>query len=178
MATQRPLSYSIEALNVLNIDDAKYAFANCCTATRWVNAMACARPFSSLAQCQTMAKAVWATMSESDYIEAFEGHPKIGDISSLREKYAHTKQLASGEQGAVKAASEETIEALAAANHAYETKNGFIFIVCATGKSADEMHEILQERLQNDRATELENAAAQQALITEIRINKMIKANP
>jgi len=170
------LTYTLEQLNALNTEDASFAFTNCCTASRWVAGMVKARPFASLKACHQAAKDVWATMAEADFLEAFEGHPKIGDVTSLREKYAHTKKLASGEQSSVNEADEATIEALAQGNTDYENKFGFIFIVCATGKSAAEMNELLQQRLPNDRDTELKNAAHQQSLITAIRIDKLVEA--
>ncbi|KZX78058.1 OHCU decarboxylase [Oleiphilus sp. HI0009] len=168
------LTYTIDALNALNAEDATFAFTNCCTSSRWVAGMVEARPFASIEACHQAAKDVWANMGEADFLEAFEGHPKIGDVTSLREKYAHTKKLASGEQSSVNEADDATIEALAQGNTDYEEKFGFIFIVCATGKSAAEMNELLQQRLPNDRETELQNAAGQQALITAIRIDKLL----
>lgn len=170
------LIYTLDELNALNKEDASFAFGNCCTASRWVAGMVDARPFISIDACQQAALDVWATMCEADFLEAFEGHPKIGDVTSLREKYAHTKKLASGEQSSVSEADEKTILALAQGNTDYEDKFGFIFIVCATGKSAAEMNALLQQRLPNDRETELRNAAGQQALITAIRIDKLVKS--
>ncbi|MEH6450848.1 MAG: 2-oxo-4-hydroxy-4-carboxy-5-ureidoimidazoline decarboxylase [Oleispira sp.] len=168
------LNYTLSELNVLSTEDAHVAFSNCCTSQAWNDAMVAARPFISLEQCHEVALSVWAGLGEQDFLQAFEGHPKIGDVTSLREKYAHTKKLASGEQSSVDDASEEVIQNLSNGNTAYEEKNGFIFIVCATGKSAAEMLALLNQRLPNDRAEELNNAAAEQAKITAIRINKLI----
>lgn len=168
------LNYTLSELNRLSTEDAKIAFSNCCTSQSWIDGMASARPFSSLEQCHDMAVFVWEALGEQDFLQAFEGHPKIGDVTSLREKYAHTKNLASGEQSLVDDASEEVIQDLSAGNTAYEEKNGFIFIVCATGKSAAEMLELLNQRLPNKREVELKNAAAEQEKITAIRINKLI----
>ncbi|MFT7410470.1 MAG: 2-oxo-4-hydroxy-4-carboxy-5-ureidoimidazoline decarboxylase [Oleispira sp.] len=168
------LKYSLSELNVLPAEGASVAFANCCTSHGWIDGMVAARPFISLEQCHEVALSVWTGLGEQDFLQAFEGHPKIGDVTSLREKYAHTKKLAAGEQSSVDDASEEVIQALAAGNTAYQQKNGFIFIVCATGKSALEMLELLNQRLPNERAEELNNAAAEQAKITTIRINKLI----
>ena len=168
------LNYSLSALNALSIEDAEVAFSNCCTSQAWIDGMVAARPFVSLEQCQQVALSIWAGLGEQDFLQAFEGHPKIGDVTSLREKYAHTKKLASGEQSSVDDASEEVIANLAAGNTAYEEKNGFIFIVCATGKSAAKMLELLNQRLPNERDVELKNAAAEQAKITAIRIDKLI----
>lgn len=169
------LTYTLSELNALSAEDARFAFSNCCTASRWVAGMVNARPFMSIESCHQAALDIWANLSEPDFMEAFEGHPKIGDVSSLREKYAHTKALASGEQSSVSEADEAVIAALAQGNADYENKFGFIFIVCATGKSAAEMLELLQQRLPNDRNTELKNAAHQQSLITAIRIDKLVK---
>ncbi|KZZ39895.1 OHCU decarboxylase [Oleiphilus sp. HI0118] len=169
------LTYTLEELNALSKEDAAFAFTNCCTASRWVAGMVEARPFDTIDQCHLAAKTIWDTMEEADFLEAFEGHPKIGDVTSLRKKYAHTKKLASGEQSSVSEADERTIAALAQGNTDYENKFGFIFIVCATGKSAVQMNDLLQARLPNERDTELQNAAQQQALITAIRINKLIR---
>lgn len=168
------LTYTLSQLNNLSEADAKFAFENCCTSSRWIDGMVAARPFVSIAQCQEVALEVWNKLGEVDFLEAFEGHPKIGDVTSLRKKYAHTKQLASGEQSSVNDASEQVIQALADGNTQYEQQNGFIFIVCATGKSAAQMLEILQGRLPNTRAQELQTAAGEQAKITAIRIDKLL----
>jgi 2-oxo-4-hydroxy-4-carboxy-5-ureidoimidazoline decarboxylase len=168
------LNYTLSELNVLPAEGASVAFSNCCTSLAWIDGMVAARPFISKAICHEAALSIWAGLSEQDFLQAFEGHPKIGDVTSLREKYAHTKKLASGEQSSVDDASEEVIQNLAQGNTAYEEKNGFIFIVCATGKSAAEMLELLNQRLPNEREVELKNSAAEQAKITAIRIDKLI----
>jgi len=168
------LTYTLSQLNNLLEADARFAFENCCTSSRWIEGMVERRPFVSIQQCQEVALEVWNGLGEADFLEAFEGHPKIGDVTSLRKKYAHTKKLASGEQSSVNEASEATIQALADGNTQYEAQNGFIFIVCATGKSAAEMLEILQSRLPNARQQELATAAGEQAKITAIRIDKLL----
>jgi 2-oxo-4-hydroxy-4-carboxy-5-ureidoimidazoline decarboxylase len=168
------LNYSLSQLNTFSKENAKMAFSNCCSSQAWNDGMVAARPFISLEQCHEIALSVWAGLGEPDFLQAFEGHPKIGDVTSLREKYAHTKKLASGEQSSVDEASEEVIQDLSNGNTVYEEKNGFIFIVCATGKSAAEMLELLNQRLPNEREIELKNAAAEQAKITALRINKLI----
>lgn len=168
--------YSLAELNALSAEQANFAFTQCCTASLWVQAMVAARPFESIEQCQQQALVFWQGLGESDFLEAFEGHPKIGDVSNLRAKYAHTKALASGEQSAVSEADEATIQALAEGNQQYQDQNGFIFIVCATGKSAAEMLSLLQARLANNREQELTIAAEQQSQITAIRINKLLSS--
>mgnify|MGYP000170664730 CR=1 FL=1 len=161
-------------LNELSHADATTAFMQCCTATEWVEQLVQARPFASADELRTQADAIWSTLAEKDFLEAFDGHPKIGDVGSLKAKYANTKALASGEQSSVNEASDEVINALAAGNTAYEEKFGFIFIVCATGKSAAQMLALLEARLPNDRDTELKNAAEEQRKIYHIRLEKLL----
>lgn len=168
------MAMTLEKLNYLSDLDAKAAFATCCTSDAWIKGMVEARPFSDVYAIQKVALNVWDACKEADFLQAFEGHPKIGDVSSLREKYANTKGLASNEQSGVNVATEEVLQALADGNNDYDKKNGFIFIVFATGKSAAEMLALLQKRLLNDRDTELENAAIEQSKITALRINKLL----
>jgi len=158
----------IEELNKVTEAEAEKLFMQCCTSSSWVSKMIKARPFTDQKILVTKANQNWQRLDESDYLEAFEGHPRIGDVNSLREKYASTKKLASGEQIAVQDASEEILTELA-------TGNGFIFIVCATGKSALEMLELLTERLANDRTTELMKAAEEQRKIFQIRLDKCLE---
>ena len=167
-------TYSLEELNALSTDEAVAAFGTCCTSESWMRGMAEARPFKDVESMQQVALDVWWKLGEADFLQAFEGHPKIGDVSSLRQKYANTKGLASNEQSGVNVATEEVLQALADGNNEYDEKNGFIFIVFATGKSAAEMLEILQARLPNDRETELKNAATEQSKITALRIEKLL----
>ena len=168
------LTYTLGNLNQLSEEKAAIAFANCCTASEWIKQMVAARPFLTKAQCHEIALEVWRGLEKTDYLAAFEGHPKIGDVSSLKLRYAHTKKLASGEQSSVNEAGDDVLQALADGNAEYEQKNGFIFIVCAMGKSAAEMLELLRSRLLNDQQTELKNAALEQAKITAIRIDKLL----
>lgn len=150
------------------------AFLQCCSSETWVQRMMQSRPFPTQQQLLEQASKHWRNLQEQDYLQAFEGHPKIGDVNSLREKYAGTRALASGEQGGVAGASEEVFQELSAGNRDYEEKNGFIFIVCATGKGADEMLAMLQARLANTRAQEIKNACVEQEKITALRLQKML----
>jgi len=160
-------------LNGLTDDDARAALANCCAATKWVSGMLASRPFANDEALSAVCDGVAATLTESDWLEAFAAHPLIGDVDSLRKKYAATKQLAAGEQSGVDAASETTLRELAELNRTYAERFGFIFIVFATGKTADEMLAILKSRINNSRDQELANAAAEQLKITRLRIEKL-----
>lgn len=163
----------LEDFNVLPVEEAVAALQACCAAQRWVSAVVEQRPFSSLDDLQQSARIEWSGLAEADYLEAFDAHPKIGDPDSLKKKYADTHKMASKEQSLVEEAAPEVIADLATLNQAYFEKFGFIFIVCATGKTATEMLALVKERLPNDRADELVNAASEQAAITAIRINKL-----
>ncbi|MGB3667491.1 MAG: 2-oxo-4-hydroxy-4-carboxy-5-ureidoimidazoline decarboxylase [Bermanella sp.] len=165
---------TLDEINQLDTDAARNGFASCCSSESWINAMADARPFLTADAMHQTALDIWAGLTERDYLQAFEGHPKIGDVNSLRKKYASTKGLASNEQSGVNSADEQTLIDLANANDEYFEKNGFIFIVYATGKSAAQMLAILQGRLPNDRATEIKNAAVEQSKITALRLNKLL----
>lgn len=147
-------------------------FEACLGCLSWAEKMADARPFKSIIDVRKVGKIQWQLATEVETLEAFTAHPQIGDLDALRNKYANT---ANSEQGQISAADEETLIALRDENQTYLARFGFIFIVCATGKSAAEMLELLQTRLLNDRATELENGAQEQWLITELRLNYLFE---
>lgn len=161
-------------LNELSKAQLKAALTTCCGSTTWVNEMAKIFPVESKETLFEQAEIIWFACSERDWREAFEHHPKIGDINSLREKFANTKDWASGEQAGVSMASEDVLEKLADGNRLYEEKFGYIFIVCATGKSADEMLEILESRLPNSPKEEILIAMQEQNKITKIRLEKLL----
>lgn len=165
---------TLDQLNSLPPWQAESHFRDCCAAECWVRGMANSRPYSSWEALLNTSDALWPTLTEADWLQAFEAHPKIGDIDSLRKKYASTEAMASGEQAGARQAPEQILQRLKAGNDAYLDKFGFIFIVCATGKSATEMLELLEQRLPNSRAEELENAAREQAKITELRLEKLL----
>jgi 2-oxo-4-hydroxy-4-carboxy-5-ureidoimidazoline decarboxylase len=158
----------------LPIDQANHLFLQCCTSEKWIEKMVTSRPFTNRSSLRETADHIWGNLTEKDYLQAFEGHPKIGDVGSLKAKYANTKALASGEQSGANSATDEVIAELANSNSAYEEKYGFIFIVCATGKSATEMLALLQDRLNNDRQKELEIASEEQRKIFHLRLEKLL----
>ncbi len=160
-------------INKFTIEKASDAFMQCCTSTTWVSKMVASRPYNSIDELYSVANQHWIGLEEPDYLEAFDGHPKIGDVNSLMKKYANTKALAAGEQSGMNAADEQTIKQLSQGNSDYQDKFGFIFIVCATGKSAQEMNAMLQARLTNNRSAELLNAAEEQRKIFHIRLSKL-----
>ena len=166
---------TLHELNTLSKQQLIQELTKCCGSSAWVNKMLPFFPADDLVELLEDAEEQWFKCSEEDWKEAFAQHPKIGDFESLQNKFASTAQWASGEQAGVNNASQQTIEALAEANKKYEDKFGYIFIVCATGKSAEEMLEILNERLLNDPKDEIEIAADEQNTITKLRIEKLLE---
>jgi 2-oxo-4-hydroxy-4-carboxy-5-ureidoimidazoline decarboxylase len=164
----------LDTLNNLSVDETTHFFMQCCTSSKWVERMVNAKPFTDEVSLKNMANTAWEGLSNVDFLEAFEGHPKIGDVSSLRAKYANTKELAGNEQGLVKEANDDVLKVLSQGNTDYEDKFGFIFIVCATGKSAKEMSDLLQARLPNSKEQEFINAAEEQRKIFQLRIDKAL----
>jgi 2-oxo-4-hydroxy-4-carboxy-5-ureidoimidazoline decarboxylase len=151
---------------------AREVLERACGSSRWVERMLARRPFGSEAALLSAAREEWFGLSEADWLEAFSRHPKIGDRASLAARVPATHELSAREQSAVAFASARVLDDLAAANQAYVDRFGFIFIVCATGKTAPEMLALLRARLPNDRATELRNAATEQAKITALRLTQ------
>lgn len=168
----------IARLNQYTKAQAIEAFMQCNTSERWCKKMAKNRPFTDAEQLRKKADKHWAKSKEKDLLQAFEGHPEIGDVSTLREKYRNTEKLAGHEQSGVNTATENTIQSLSQGNKDYKEKFGFIFIVCASGKSADEMLALLLERLQNSREQELINAAEEQRKITHLRLDQLLNFSP
>ena len=142
---------TLEELNALPTAVAVSALERCCGAKAWAERMARGRPFSSRAEILTCAERGWWKLGESAWREAFEHHPRIGDVAALRSKFAATAAWAAGEQAGAADAAEQTLTALADGNRAYEAKFGYVFIVCATGRSADEMLAMLRARSEERR---------------------------
>ena len=165
----------LDELNRMTHDEARKAFERCCGTARWVEAMCGARPFASAEALYAMADRLWREQNDEGRREAFRHHPRIGDVESLRRRFATTAAWAADEQRGAAAASEATLDALARGNRRYEEKFGYIFIVCATGKSAEQMLALLEARLPNDPATEIGVAAEEQRKITRLRLEKLIE---
>lgn len=165
---------SLEKINMLSYEEAYKAFSDCCGSKNWVNKMISSRPFKSKNEAIEISDLIWNSISKNDWLEAFEHHPKIGDINSLKEKYSSARKLAESEQAGVKDSSIDTLSEIAKYNADYLKKFGYIFIVCATGKSADEMLLIIKERINNDPETEIKIAMKEQSKITKLRLEKIL----
>ncbi len=154
----------VTRLNDLPRDEAVAVLRACCGSTRWVEAMAARRPFEDVPAMIRAADRLWWSLSEDDWLEAFAAHPRIGERSASR--------WSSEEQAGV---GDSALAELAAANRAYHDQFGFVFLVCATGKSGAEMLDLLHARLAGTRAGELQTAAEEQAKITELRLRKWVR---
>ena len=161
-------------LNMLPKAQLRQELLKCCGSSAWVEKVMNFFPIEDLVELLDDAEEQWYKCSPEDWKEAFSHHPKIGDIDTLKKKFASTANWAIGEQSGASTASEETIKSLAKGNKEYEDKFGYIFIVCATGKSADEMLTILESRLPNDPEKEIEIAADEQNKITRLRLEKLL----
>jgi len=147
----------------------------CCGSNAWVEKMLAMPPAEDLIDLFEDAEEKWYACTEEDWREAFTHHPKIGDMETLRKKFS-ADQFAGSEQDSVQQASETTLKALAEGNSRYEEKFGYIFIVCATGKSAEEMLEILNDRMANDPEEEIKIAMDEQIKITKLRLEKLFNS--
>jgi len=166
---------TLQQFNSMDKSTAAASLRKCCGAEKWIELMMNHFPFASTSEMLDIAETIWSRFcSEQDWLEAFTHHPRIGDVESLEKKFASTKEWAGNEQSAVKEANSTIVRQLLEYNNAYEQKFGFIFIVCATGKSAEEMLELLKHRINNSYEDEIKIAASEQSKITAIRINKLL----
>jgi 2-oxo-4-hydroxy-4-carboxy-5-ureidoimidazoline decarboxylase len=163
----------LAAWNAASERDSREAMLACCGATRWAAAMAALRPVESAAELSVAADGEWAKMEEADWLEAFACHPRIGERGAA---HATTRSAAwsQQEQSAAVSATERVMNEIASGNALYEQRFGFTYIVCATGKAAEEMLAILNRRLSGDRDSELREAAEQQRQILQIRLRKWL----
>jgi len=167
--------HDLDWLNALPAAAAREELLKCCGAGRWADEVEQGRPYARLEQLLTRANEIWWALPDSDWLEAFRSHPKIGQKKAASPVAAQSQQWSAQEQRGVESAGEAALEKLARLNRTYEEKFGFIFIVCATGKSTDEILALLDERMRNDAAAELRVAAAEQAKITELRLRKLLE---
>jgi OHCU decarboxylase len=168
------MTNSLASLNSLSAADAKREFLKCCGSTSWAQQMSAARPYNSFADLCDRAERAWWSLNSEDWLEAFRSHPKIGGKKAAAPTAAEAQKWSADEQSGVRDSSQQTLDDLARLNQNYEDNFGYIYIVCASGKSSDEMLAILRERLENDPDEELRIAAAEQAKITKLRLEKLL----
>lgn len=161
-------------LNDLPTDEAAATFLECCGSQKWAQRMAGERPFKMLDDLYRSAEVIWAASTPADWLEAFAAHPRIGSTSSDRSA-SRASGWSADEQSVAAKGGRTVKKKLAEANRLYEEKFGFIFIVCANGRTAEEMLDNCTDRLGNSAATEIKIAAREQQKITELRLNKLLE---
>ncbi len=168
------MNAKLAAWNAADATKARNAMLACCGSKRWADAMVALRPIASVAALSEEADRVWATMQEADWLEAFACHPRIGERKVSAHAGAQSVAWSRSEQAQTNSASENLLDEIAAGNQEYEESFGFTYIVCATGKSAEEMLAILKRRLGSSREAELHEATEQQRQIMQIRLGKWL----
>lgn len=191
------LNAGLAWLNAMPHEEAAANLLKCCGSANWAERMAESRPFRDEQHLFDTADHLWRQLSEADWLEAFRHHPKIGEtpaqesaqssekpVPSLQKldpkppsatPQADARRWAADEQSATRLAQQQTLEDLARANREYQARFGYIFIVCATGKTAEQMLALLRQRLQNDSDAEIAVAADEQRRITRLRLEKLLQ---
>jgi 2-oxo-4-hydroxy-4-carboxy-5-ureidoimidazoline decarboxylase len=159
--------------NDLSLDDAAEVILPCNGSPVWATLVAYNRPFDSPAALFAKSDEIWRSLPEEDWQDAFDSHPRLGE-QKAKAATAQSLSWSAHEQSAANP-DDGVREALAQGNREYEEKFGRIFLLCATGRSAAEILAILRKRMQNDKATELHEAAEQQRLITQLRLRKWLQ---
>lgn len=171
------MSAELDRLNAMPAAEAEVAFLQCCGSTKWAQKMAKKRPYRDFGELCKAADRVWWPLRREDWLEAFSRHPKIGERDAAKPSGIPAQAWSQQEQSSAGPASQDVISELAAANRAYADRFGYIFIVCATGKTSEEMLALLKQRLQNDANAELRIAAEEQRRITRLRLEKLLATN-
>lgn len=166
---------TVKDLDAMKPDQARGIFAECCGSSKWVNEMTAMRPFRTFDNVLKGADEAADKLDAEDWLEAFAHHPRIGEKAASAPAHGATTEMAAEEQSGVDAAANDVKAALMNANREHELKFGYIYIVCATGKSADEMLGIARKRLNNDAEKELAISADEQRKITRLRLEKLIE---
>jgi allantoicase len=164
----------LDWLNNLSEEEASNELLKCCGSQNWARQMVSSRPIGSFEELIQKAEIAWWDLDRDDWLAAFRSHPKIGENKAAATVSSQSEGWSGQEQAGIHGAATQTLDELAKLNGEYEKKFGFIFIVCATGKSSEEMLAILKSRIGNDLETELPVAAREQEKITEIRLRKLL----
>jgi OHCU decarboxylase len=166
----------VAKLNRLSREEAYAELLKCCGSTRWAREVAALKPFWDVTQVLIIGHRVWSEISEDDWLEAFRAHPKIGETKAAAKVSEQEQRWSEGEQARAQESSDATRAALASANREYEERFGFIFIIRASGRTAEEILAALRARITNERNAELRVAADEQWNITELRLRKFLDA--
>lgn len=171
-------SPDVSAFDALPEHEAAMLLETCCGASAWIHAMVVRRPFGTLHVMLETAGEVWWSLGPDDWREAFDHHPRIGEAAAAVPQGERSRAWSSDEQRGTSVASADVRQTLAEGNREYERRFGHIYLVCATGRSAEDLLATLRTRLTNDPATELRVAAGEQAKVTRLRLEKMFGVPP
>ncbi len=160
---------------VLPIEQAEEVLLLCCGSQNWANKMAQLRPFQSMEEVHNTAVRIWESLQVQEWLEAFAHHPRIGDRQALAARFASTRNWSANEQAGVEEAEKDILDRLASGNEKYSQRFGYVFLVCATGKSALEMLNLLESRINNSPEEELQIAQQEQQKIMLLRLDKMFQ---
>lgn len=164
----------LQRLNSLSPFELEVELLKCCGSKSWAAELSKRAPFPEPSKLIQESEHIWRALSPDDWMEAFRSHPRIGEQKAAEQVSREAQQWSKQEQSAARSASMETKNELIELNRQYQERFGFIFIVCAAGKSANEILSVLKQRLNNEAAEELRIAANEQAKITELRLAKLI----
>jgi 2-oxo-4-hydroxy-4-carboxy-5-ureidoimidazoline decarboxylase len=171
------VTISIEELDSLPRDAAAEILSSCCGSTRWTAAMVARRPFGTREALLRAADEEWNRLSPSDWLEAFSHHPRIGERRATARVDARARRWSEAEQSRAAGSHDRVKQELANAQREYETRFGHIFLICAAGKTSEEILAVLRTRMANDPDTELRVAAEEQRQITRLRLKNSIDAS-
>ena len=158
-----------ERFNRLPEEEAATELRAVCHSRRWAKEVAAGRPYADLAALQRAADEVWLGLGPEDWLEAFAAHPRIGQAGGASADWSRQEQAGVGGAGA------EVQDRLARGNAEYEARFGYVFLISAAGRDAEEILAALTERLGNDPATELRVAAEEHRRITRLRLEKLMQ---
>ena len=164
----------VDKLNRLPRSKAIRTFLDCCGSRKWAETMESQRPFAEESELYATADKIWLELGQKDWLETFRHHPPIGGNRAEGKQSSAAKRWSVKEQSAAQAAPRETLEELAVENRAYAKKFGYVFLICATGKTSEEILRAVRQRMPNDPQTELRVAAEEQRKITRLRLEKLL----
>jgi 2-oxo-4-hydroxy-4-carboxy-5-ureidoimidazoline decarboxylase len=167
---------SLVRLNALSSGEASALFRSCCAASCWIETMVNGRPFATRTHLFGVADAAWEATGPDDWREAFAAHPRIGERADASRLGAQSSAWSGAEQARSGEAPDEIRREIAALGREYERRFGTIYIVCANGRTGEDLLADLRSRLENTARQELEIAAREQHRITRIRLEKLISA--
>ena len=169
------MTVSVAALDAMPVAQARELLASCCGSSQWVTAMLTRRPFGRRDALLSAADDVWLALDPDDWREAFSHHPPIGERIAAIPQTRQGQAWSAGEQAGMDSAGASLRQGLAEVNRKYEARFGYVYLVCATGKTAEEMLKIAAARLANDPESELVTAAREQQKIMRIRLEKLLR---